>query len=132
MHRPRVAGLQLPPQLGNVRVHGAAEDIGAIAPHALHETVAAHRCTIRLDERPQQIDFLGRQGNVDARATHDARGGIDDDIAELDGRSGRARGILLTIQFSSVTPLRACGTSREVTSCDDRCTLVHRDGIDTR
>lgn len=29
LHRLRVAGLHLPPQLGNVRVHGAAEDIGA-------------------------------------------------------------------------------------------------------
>ena len=59
--RVRRIHLELPPQLGDVRVHRAREDERAVAPHLLQQLLPRDDAPSARDERQQQLERLRRE-----------------------------------------------------------------------
>ena len=74
--------LDLAPQLGDVRIHGAAEHGSAVPPNLLHQLEAGGDRTIAPDEREQQRECLRCELDIATVAADPARLHIDDDVAE--------------------------------------------------
>src|SRR5580765_5057816 len=74
--------LQLAAQLGAVRVHGARQHGGAVAPDLRQELDPRRDGAAAADQSDEQLVFLGSQRHRRAVAQHGARGAVHFDVAE--------------------------------------------------
>src|SRR6266511_833395 len=87
----RGIGLELTPQLRDVRVHRAAHDLRAVPPDLGQQLHAGGAGAVAAQQRKEQIVFLRCQGHGSPAADHGARRGDHLDVPEpLDRRRRRA------------------------------------------
>src|SRR5205823_343322 len=86
MPRRRGVGLELAAQLGDVRVHRAAQHFGAVPPHLAQQVEPGHHGAAPPQQGDEQVELFRRERDGLASAQHRAGGRNHLDVTEPLGR----------------------------------------------